>query len=209
MTRWAIVPQADRNTGAPGRGGVRPSTGIAQVAPRRTRTQLGVRDDRAEHRDVMTSDSLFVDVVDRALAEVRRRSIRIYTFAFYHDHESSAVSVCVDTQDNSERVVRGINAYNSKHFFKAVEARDLKMAALWQANTGRNLSLGDFTAVNLARTDLPEDLRGVDYCAMVRAVMVRHEEVRLQSLDPSVTLLACSGPEEEVALVWSLPESRH
>lgn len=155
----------------------------------------------------MTSESLFVNVVDRALAEARSRSIRVYTFAFYHDHESAAVSVCVDTQDNSERVVRGINAYNSKHFFEAVETRDLKMAALWQANTGCSLSLGDFAAVNLARTELPGNLRGVDYCAMVHAVMVRHEEVRLQSLDPSRTLLACSGPEEEVALVWSLPET--
>lgn len=146
-------------------------------------------------------------MVDRALAEVRSRSIRIYTFAFYHDHESAAVSVCVDTRDNSERVVRGINAYNSRHFRKAVDAGDFKMAALWQANTGRSLSLGDFTAVNLARTEMPEDLSGPDYGAMVRAVVVRHEEIRAQSLDPSLTLLACSGPEEEVALVWSLPES--
>jgi hypothetical protein len=104
-------------------------------------------------------------------------------------------------------VVRGINAYNLRYFCKAVDSGDLQTAALWQANVGRNLSLGDFTAVNLARTDLPEDVSGVDYCAMVRVVMSRHEEIRTLSLDPSLTLLACSGPEDEVALVWSLPES--
>ena len=155
----------------------------------------------------MTSDSLFEDVVDRALAEVRVRAIRIYTFAFYFDHESAAVSVCVDTRDNSDCVVRGINAYNLRHFCKAVDSSDLKVAALWQANTGRSLSFGDFAAVNLARTDLPPEMLAVNFCAMVRAVMARHEEIRVQSLDSSLTLLACSGPEEEVALVWSLPES--
>lgn len=155
----------------------------------------------------MTSESLFVNVVDRALAETRSRSIRVYTFAFYHDHESAAVSVCVDTRDNSDRVVRGINKYNSRHFLEAVDAGDLETAALWQANVGRNLSLGDFAAVNLARTALPDDRPGFDYGAMVRAVMSRHEEIRALSLDPSLTLLACSGPEDEVALVWSLPES--
>lgn len=155
----------------------------------------------------MTSEFLFVDVVDRALAETRSRSIKVYTFAFYHDHESAAVSVCVDTQDNSDRVARSINDYNCRHFRKAIDAGNLEMAALWQANTGRSLSLGDFTAVNLARTDLPQDRSGVDYLAMVRAIMARHEEIRAQSLDPRLTLLACSGPEEEVALVWSLHES--
>lgn len=113
--------------------------------------------------------------------------------------------MCVDTRDISNLVVQGINAYNSKHFEEAVDDGDFEAAALWQANAGRSLSLGDFAAVDLARTDLPEDLGQVDYLAMAQAVRARYDELQSQSLDLNQTLLTCSGPEDEVALVWSLP----
>lgn len=160
----------------------------------------------------MASDDFLRDVVDRGLQEVRKRDIRIYTIALYHDHESAAVSVCVDTRDNSERVALEINAYNTKHFRRAIEAGDLDKAVLWQAGPGRSLSLGDFSAVNLARTDLPRGLvfwrqPKINQLAMVRALMAHEGDIRALSLDPKQTILACSGPEDEVALLWSLSES--
>ena len=54
-------------------------------------------------------DSLFDDVLTRAIAEVRASGIDVYTFAFYHDHESAAVSVCADTERSSVRFVVGQN----------------------------------------------------------------------------------------------------
>ena len=156
----------------------------------------------------MNSRTLLDDVVDRALAEVRQRGLQVYTVALYHDHESDAVSVCVDTALNSRRVVDGINSYNLPHFLQAVAYGDLEHAALWQANIGRSLSLGDFTAVNLARTDL-SGVRADEgfYLSMVQALVARHDDIHALAADPSATVLACSGPEEEVALVWPLPHS--
>ena len=99
--------------------------------------------------------SLFDRVLAEAIAVVRREHVRVFTFAFYHDHESHAISVCVDTEESSKRLVASSNAYNQKYFWPAIEKGDLEDAALWTANIGRSLSLGDFAFVNLARTDLP------------------------------------------------------
>lgn len=160
----------------------------------------------------MTRESLLRDVVGRALEEVAERGIQIYTIALYHDHESAAVAVCVDTRDNSDRQVREENRYNMKRCLRAIEIGSLREALLWQANVGRNLSLGDFEAVNLARTDIPPGIAfwrtpRVGTIAMAQALMAFEGEIRRLSLDPARTVLACSGPEEEVALVWALSES--
>jgi hypothetical protein len=88
-------------------------------------------------------EAFFEDVLKGAIAEVRRSQTPLYTFAFYHDHESGAVSVCVDTAESSSRLVASSNAFNSKYFLKAVNIGDLKEAATWQAEHGRSLSLGD------------------------------------------------------------------
>src|SRR5687767_4198389 len=98
--------------------------------------------------------SFFTGVVTAAIEVVRKQSVPVHTFAFYHDHESGAVSVCVDTEENSRRVVADSNRYAMKEFAKAIERGDLENAARWQANVGRNLSLGDFALVNVARTEL-------------------------------------------------------
>ena len=130
----------------------------------------------------------------------------VFTLAFYLDHESEAVSICADTRDNSSTVVASINAYNSKHFLEAVRDGDLDNAALWQANVGRNLSLGDFAAVNVARTDLGDLPIDPDLCrAMVDTVVSHHDRIRALSPEPENTVLACSTLDDEVGLVWSLP----
>src|SRR5207248_6539416 len=62
---------------------------------------------------------LFDAVLSRAIREVRDRRIDVYTFAFYHDHESAAVSVCVDTEPSSARLVLSQNAYRIRQFAEA------------------------------------------------------------------------------------------
>jgi hypothetical protein len=121
----------------------------------------------------MTASRLFEKILEEAIAEVRARRVPVFTFALYHDHESAAVSVCVDTEENSKKVVQSINSFNMKYFTKAVRSGDLKDAALWRANIGRSLSLGDFTMVNVARRDLGKvAVNGGDGAPMPRAAAV-------------------------------------
>jgi hypothetical protein len=154
----------------------------------------------------MEARSLFASVLNTALSEVTVKAIPIFTFALYHDHESSAVSVCVDTEENSNRSVVATNAFNMRYFMKAIANGDLKAAELWQANVGRSLSLGDFTMVNVARTPLnsvPVDDQF--YVSMVKALVAVQEQVAALSPNPERLVFACSGAEDEVAYVWSLP----
>ena len=150
---------------------------------------------------------LLARVVDRALDQVRQERLPVFTFAFYHDHESHAVSVCVDTAENSAETVRSTNDFSSKFFQAAVEEGDLATAGLWQANVGRSLSLGDFAMVNVARTDLDDEVEpdAEFYLAMVRTLVARQARVAQLAPDLSSLAFACSGADAEVSLVWSVP----
>jgi hypothetical protein len=152
--------------------------------------------------------SLIREVLASAIAQTREKRIPVYTFALYLDHESGAVSVCVDTEENSARMLKSMNDYNVEHFMREILDGDLKAAALWQANIGRSLSLGDFVAVNLARTSLgsievDEQLE----LAMVRALINVQDQVAALSPAPERLILACSSCDDEVGHVWSLPSS--
>ena len=154
----------------------------------------------------MRAEDLFQDVLGRALTELERAPIPIYTFVLYHDHESGAVSVCADTEENSQRTVQSINAYNAKHFLREVRGNNLAGAALWQANIGRSLSLGDFAKVNLARTDLGALVPDASfYLEMVKSLCVVAPHVVALSGDPGRLVFAASGENEEVAYVWAMP----
>lgn len=76
------------------------------------------------------------NTIDQGLAEAARRDLAIHTFALYYDHESPAISVCIDTAESSRRKVADINAYNRKYFEEAVAAGDLKTAALCRPISG-------------------------------------------------------------------------
>lgn len=150
--------------------------------------------------------SLFASVLDNALADVKALSIPVFTFALYHDHESEAVSVCVDTEENSNQFVIATNHFNMRYFKKAIEIGDLQEAQLWQANIGRSLSLGDFKLVNLARTQLNGiPINDQFYVAMVQALVAVQARLATLAPKPERLVFACSGPNEEVAYVWSLP----
>jgi hypothetical protein len=153
----------------------------------------------------MEPSDLFASVLTSAIAEVERQGVPVFTFALYHDHESGAVSVCVDTEESSNRSVAATNRFNMRYFAKAVAQGDLESADLWQANIGRSLSLGDFQLVNLARTKIEDiEVNHKFYVAMVQALFAVQGRLVPLSPNPERLVLACSGADSEVAYVWSL-----
>jgi hypothetical protein len=150
------------------------------------------------------AEQLFEDVLSRAISEVRGRGIDVFTFAFYHDHESAAVSVCVDTEASSAKLVLSQNAFSMRYFADAVAKGDLRKAALFQANPGRSLSLGDFEMVNVARTDL-NGIQADDafYLSMIRSLRRRESEIIPLSQDPHRLLFCASSANSEVGYVWT------
>jgi hypothetical protein len=146
---------------------------------------------------------LFDDVLSRAISGVRAAKIDIYTFAFYHDHESAAVSICVDTEASSARLVRSQNAFSIRQFADAVLRGNLRKAALFKANEGRSLSLGDFAMVNVARTaigSVPVD--DSFYLEMIRAVRARETEIVSMASNVERLLFCSSSAEWEVGYTW-------
>ncbi len=143
--------------------------------------------------------------ISAGLEHARKHSVPVYTFALYYDHESPAVAVCIDTEENSRRVVSDINRYNNKYFLKYAASGDLKEAALWQANIGRNLSLGDFAFVNVGRTELELEKPNDEFFASLLQALVAHQEqVAKLATDRDRLLLCCSSQDDEVGFVWSV-----
>jgi hypothetical protein len=116
------------------------------------------------------------------------------------------VSVSVDTQENSMRVVAANNRYNMQYFMDCILGGRLSEASLWQANVGRNLSLGDFEVGNAARTPLHDlVLTESFYLAIVQAVLAVQHRIAGLAPYPERLVRACSGSEDEVQYVWALP----
>jgi hypothetical protein len=147
-------------------------------------------------------------VLASALGEAQMQSIDVYTFALYHDHESHAVSVCIDLIENSAKAAQHTNDYNMKYFARAISNGDLEDAALWQSNIGRNLSLGDFSHVNMSRRTLKDvEITGDLYLEMVRAVMSVEPKILNLASAPECVLFVCSGEDDETQYVWSRTNS--
>jgi len=140
------------------------------------------------------------------LSAVEASGLPAFTFAMYHGHESGAVSVCADSEESSARAVASMNAYNAKQFAAAVAKGDLTDAALWREYIGRSLSLGDFAIVNAARTKFGEvPIDAQFYVLMAQAVVAIQDRAAVLAPQPDRLVLACSGPDDEVALVWAMP----
>ena len=151
----------------------------------------------------MRTRQLFDSVVAAAIAEERRNATPVYTFALYHDHESRAVSACIDTLENSVRLVRSINSYNAKHFCRALKNGDLSEAALWTGNIGRSLSLGDFVLKNIGRTKSAKFESDPDfYVEMARSIAAAEADILACSTMPADVIFACSTAKDEVGLWW-------
>jgi len=144
---------------------------------------------------------IFEKMIDEALSKAKH--LDIFTFGIYHDHESGFVSICIDTKENSDKEVIESNKYSMKHFKRVINEGSLEEAALWQANIGRNLSLGDFEAVNIVEHELNNTK--VDdsfYLAMVKAANNKAASVLKQSTHGASLVFCCSTANEEVGLTW-------
>lgn len=154
----------------------------------------------------MSMEKEFAKLIDVALSKAS--GINIFTFALYQDHESGFVSVCLDTKENSELQLAESNAYSMKHFRRAIESAQLEEARLWQANVGRNLSLGDFEAVNIAELEIGDHvINDSFYLDMVRAIQGKAPNVLRQSSHKNSLLFCCSTEDDEVGLVWVEPDA--
>lgn len=144
-------------------------------------------------------------VVKGALTELREDPIPVHTFAFYHDHESGIVSVCVDTKESSAKLVRSSNQWAMGYFAEHIQSGSWKDASLFQANAGRSLSLGDFARVNLGETDLDGDMVADEtfHLEMARAVIAHQQEILELAPEPDDVLFCCSSADSEVGLIWS------
>jgi hypothetical protein len=145
-------------------------------------------------------------IISEALIEARRRDVAIYTFALYYDHESPAVSVCIDTEERSKSSVIAMNKFVRGHFSAAVADGDLERAESWHGNIGRSLSLGDFHMVNVARTELPRNFapNSSFFLTIIRSLMSAESAVAAQARLPSSLLFCCSGAKDEVQYWWSV-----
>jgi hypothetical protein len=153
----------------------------------------------------MSMTEIFEDMIDEALT--KSQGLDIYSFAIYHDHESGFVSICVDTKDNSDIKVIESNKYSMKHFQRVVAEGELEEAMLWQANVGRNLSLGDFELVNIVEHELvKQDTSDRFYLDMVKAIGNKANVILKQSSHGASLLFCCSTANEEVGLTWVQPE---
>ena len=143
-------------------------------------------------------------VIGDSLKTLKSEGFPLHTFALYFDHESSALAVCADSRENSKVQVASQNEYSFKYFRKCIKNANTEEAQLWQANIGRNLSLGDFSRVNLGRVELPEFTFTNEACiAMVERLLSWQDQIASLAPGPDELIFCCSTPSDEVGLVFS------
>jgi len=144
--------------------------------------------------------NLFDQLIDEALN--RSKITNIYTLALYHDHESAMVSVRIDTEENSIKKVHESNKYSMRNLQRLIGESNLKEALLWQANVGRNLSLGDFTEVNVSEREIEMKVTDSFYLSMITALNNKAASIMERSTHSESLLFCCSTEQDEVGLVW-------
>ena len=124
----------------------------------------------------------------------------LYSLAVYWDHESGLVSICIDTEKNSRAKVIESNEYNYRYWSEAIKHGDIEDAKLWQANPGRNLSLGDFAYVNIVESELQGRFNPLE---AIGAIESSRTLILQKARSPSDVRFMVSTEQEEVGLVWS------
>lgn len=148
-------------------------------------------------------DKPFDTIIGQALKILFDERADVFTFGFYHDHESHAVSVCADTKDKSKRSTLESNRFRKDQFLRAIQEQDLESAARWNSNTGRSFSLGDFRYVNLGRQAIRVPNNSAPfYRAMVDALMRNSDKIAALASNPEELVMCCSTKNSEVGLIW-------
>jgi hypothetical protein len=145
-------------------------------------------------------------VVRNALSEAKAKGVDIFTFALYYDHESPAISACIDTEESSLVQVRRRKEYSREYFIQAVSEGDLEEAATWCSNDGHSLEVGSFTLVNVARTELDKRLNKRSFLTILKVLLALQSEIAQQTRAKDKLLICSSGPNYEVEFFWSLAD---
>ncbi len=144
----------------------------------------------------------FDDMIDESLRKFNKEK-SIYTFAFYHDHESDAVSICIDTEDNSMKKVSESNENTKKYFYSFLEQGDMDSLKLWNFQTGRNFSLGDFSLVNIVYKNIEKELISPSiYLEMIKSIERNKSKILKYSKNPEKVFFYCSSESNEVQYIW-------
>lgn len=137
--------------------------------------------------------------------EARRKDVVIHTLALYYDHETPAVSVCIDTEENSEAQAVSVSAYSRQRFTEAVAEGDLERAARWHGSSDRSFALGNFHMVNVARMELSREFTPTKafFLMLVKSLVAAEPAVVAQAKMPSSLILCCTGADDEVQFIWA------
>jgi hypothetical protein len=148
---------------------------------------------------------IFLDMIEKAILEIKNKQIDLYTFAFYHDHESHAISICIDTKPNSEKTVLKSNEFSMKYFIDSIGKKNIESAELHKYETGRSFSLGDFKYANLIRVEFNKKIKNNTqfYLDMVEAINTQKEKIKENSKTPENIVFCCSTKDNEVGLIWN------
>jgi len=151
-------------------------------------------------------DSLFDQMIKQSVLIAKSKNIKIYTFAFYYSHEDSAISVCIDDFQNSQKALLGTKKWAADQFLRCYRAGDIEAAVSFGRWTvgGRNLSVGDFVLRNLAWNPISKLKNYKNFAlAIVRAVERNFDEIASQAVQGENLVFCCSGKDDEVQYVWS------
>ncbi len=148
--------------------------------------------------------TFFEDMITEALSKVREKSIDIFTFAFYHDHESACVSICIDTEESSVKTIKSSNEFSRIYFYENLIKGDLDSLGLFNFQTGRSFSLGDYAYCNIIYKSLPAEYMSSNkmYLEMIQAINLNKENILKCSSKPENVFYCCSSENNEVEYIW-------
>lgn len=148
-------------------------------------------------------DRDFDKIIEKALNILFSKGTDIYTFALYYDHESSAVSVCVDTKINSKSVARKSNEFAFQTLKNAISEKNMDRAKIFGRCSERSFSLGDFKVRSLGWEPMKAPNNSAPfYLALVEVLFRNSKKIAALSNTPDELVLCCSTNDSEVGLAW-------
>jgi len=148
--------------------------------------------------------NIFDEMIEEALKICEQKNINIYTFCFYHDHESKAFSICIDTEEKSKITILQSNEFTKKYFHEELKTGNLEGLKNWCFQHGRSFSLGDFRYCNIVYKKIGTNSEIVkeNYIEMINSIEKYKEKIKNYSINPDNIFFACSSENNEVEYIW-------
>ncbi|HEX4140743.1 MAG TPA: hypothetical protein VHY09_10380 [Candidatus Methylacidiphilales bacterium] len=145
------------------------------------------------------------NLISASIKRIQEDKIDVYSYALYFDHESKRrLSICIDTKDNSRRVVNQSNQFTARYFKKYLEEEDFESLKTFSSNSGRSYSLGDFNYRNVTSFEHQEALDFSDLYILraIKTITSSQDEITRFSLNPEEVLFSCSTKDDEYGVSW-------